>query len=474
MKYKITTVLIKYILVLILLVFPVATSVYSQTISTPTFPFSAVCASPTFNTFNVTFTFSPTASFQSTNQFNLELSDSTGSFANPTILVSSPVGVNTSPKTLTFAIPTTVGGENYKIRIKSTAPVVTSPSSISFPAYYKSHDQQFWINNKVATGTFCPGGGFTLSIDNPTDPSSPAFYPSLTYKWYKNNVLITGTGTSGPSYVATTIGDYRVETNYGTCTSNSYSNIVTVSQGTGTAVVITSSAGNTICSGTPITLSTESGHTYQWSKDGVIISGATSYQYVANQSGTYSVNVNLGGCVSNPSFILQGIQITGAVDLISPGKIVVGETKTITATTNAVNPTYQWYLGTTAIIGATNSSYDVTAAGTYKVVITQTSGCVVSKEVSFVLNGVTDATVIPNLVSPNGDGNNDFWEIPQIYAGADVMILNSQGDIVLKTSDYQNNWPENQINFTSVNPVYYYIISKQGQGEKKGSITLVK
>jgi hypothetical protein len=55
-----------------------------------------------------------------------------------------------------------------------------------------------------------------------------------------------------------------------------------------------------------------------------------------------------------------------------------------------------------------------------------------------------------------------------------VIVLDSRGEVVLQTNDYQNNWPQNQLNFKEVNPVFYYIITTQDQKTRKGSITVIK
>jgi hypothetical protein len=105
-------------------------------IGTPSLGFSQACASSSFNTYNVTFTFSPETSLGASNQFIIELSDSSGSFSNPTVVFTSNAGaVTTSPATLSFALPNTTAGEAYKLRVKSTNPVASSSNSIAFAAY---------------------------------------------------------------------------------------------------------------------------------------------------------------------------------------------------------------------------------------------------------------------------------------------------------------------------------------------------
>jgi len=453
-------------------------------ISTPSLGFSQACASPTFNTYNVTFTFSPETGLGATNQFKIELSDATGSFSNATTVYTSAQGaVTVSPATLSFALPTTTAGESYKVRIKSTAPVATSTGSVSFPAYYKIQDEPFTINNWVSTGIFCSGGSYVLSIDNPGGPAnnSPLQYPSLTYNWFKETSPTTSVFVAtGETLTVNEAGTYFVETNYGTCTSDSYSNRVTVSQASsGDSASISSSLGNPYCSSEgPTTLSTINAVSYQWFKDGTEISGATNQMYTTNEAGVYSVNIDLGSCSTNASIDLQNTGFTSSIDVPEFNTMEQGETLIATVTTDAVNPQFEWYFNGSIIPNEISNSYEATQLGSYKVVVTQTSGCNASSEFVFTISEpYPNVPDIPNLISPNGDGINDTWVIPQNYVSGtntEVMILSSQGKIVLKTSDYQNNWPQSQIDFKDVNPVYYYIIKTQDNKTKKGSITVVK
>ena len=154
-------------------------------IGTPNLGFSQACASESFNTYNTTFIFSPEAGLSTSNQFSIELSDADGDFSDPIILYTSAAGaITASPATLNFSIPEDTAGENYRIRIKSSAPVATSANSASFAAYFKAQDSPFTINNLVSSGAFCTGGSYLLTIDNPGTGSndSPLLYPNRTFK----------------------------------------------------------------------------------------------------------------------------------------------------------------------------------------------------------------------------------------------------------------------------------------------------
>lgn len=453
-------------------------------IGTPNLGFSQACASSSFNTYDVTFTFSPETSLGASNQFIVELSDSSGSFSNPTVVFTSNAGaVTTSPATLSFALPNTTAGEAYKLRVKSTNPVATSSNSVAFAAYYKVQDSPFSINNLISTGAYCSGSSYLLTIDNPGTGSndSPLQYPSLTFNWYKETSPTTSVFVaSGETLSVNQPGTYFVRTNYGTCTSNSYSNRVTVSEATSsTTSSISSSLGNPYCSSEgPTTLSAINGVSYQWYKDGTAISGATGQMYSTNEAGTYSVSIDLGNCETNASIDLENSGFASSIDVSGTNVIQEGETLVATVTTDAVNPVFEWYFNETLIPSATSNSYEASALGSYKVIINQTSGCIASSEFVFILmEAFPNVANIPNLISPNGDGVNDTWVIPQDYVSGtntEVIVLSSQGKVVLQTNDYQNNWPQNQLNFKEVNPVFYYIITTQDQKTRKGSITVIK
>lgn len=88
----------------------------ANTISNPTFTGTTFCSGTTVNV-----SFTSTGIFGGGNQFNVLLSDGNGSFSS-----LQTIGTATSAGSVVCTIPTnTIGGENYRIKVVSTNPVVS-------------------------------------------------------------------------------------------------------------------------------------------------------------------------------------------------------------------------------------------------------------------------------------------------------------------------------------------------------------
>ena len=381
----------------------------AQSIGKPTFQYSGICArgarfvgDPPFDSFLVDFNINSLNLFGAGNKFFLEISDSSGSFATPVVIVL-PTTITATPASLQFIVPSNfVGGENFKFRVKSTNPQLTSPESNAIYAYYKTYIQSFKLNNGDATAVICDNIGTTLKVNSPA-----ATFSNLVYKWFKNGVLIPN--ETGNTYFASTAGSYYAEIFYGSCTQGSpFSSkpaIIVNFSTSGQNITIATVNGNVVSQSAPVQITSSpsvTGFTYQWFRDSVLITGATNAEFTTNLPGTYYMVINNGTC----------------------------EIKS-------------------------NS-----------VVLTQ-----------FVPPVTKISAVVPNLISPNNDSFNDTWELPLEYlegTNTNIQILDSSGNIVFVTDNYINNWPQSTIDFESINPVFYYIITPKDGTILKGTITVVK
>ena len=140
---------------------------------------------------------------------------------------------------------------------------------------------------------------------------------------------------------------------------------------------------------------------------------------------------------------------------------------------------YTWDFGDNSSTNTKNPIHLFNDMGTYTVslVITTNRGCTdkVTKNIEVKLCLDYDLT-ISNLVTPNGDGYNDFWYIENInaYPDCQVSIFNRYGIPVFTTSGYTNNWNGTSEGNQLPDGTYYYVITCQGTEEIfKGHLTIL-
>jgi gliding motility-associated-like protein len=112
----------------------------------------------------------------------------------------------------------------------------------------------------------------------------------------------------------------------------------------------------------------------------------------------------------------------------------------------------------------------------YILTVTDGNGCVGQDSINIEIIENFNL-VVNNLITPDNNGVNDFWEIGNIenYSNANVYVYDRWGVEVLKTTNYQNDW--NGVSGTDQLPdgTYYYIISVPGQEKVyKGGITVLR
>ncbi|MFI5172953.1 MAG: T9SS type A sorting domain-containing protein, partial [Chitinophagales bacterium] len=141
--------------------------------------------------------------------------------------------------------------------------------------------------------SFCSGSNVNLTVVSHTGNS---------LQWKKNGEDIPGATTE--NYTATSKGIYTCQTT--SACAFALSEWIEVEVYKKPNAVITADGPITFCAGESVTLMANlgGGQTYQWYKNGLIISGATSNNYVATTTGNYKclVTKTVSGCSkqSNP------------------------------------------------------------------------------------------------------------------------------------------------------------------------------
>ncbi len=313
------------------------------------------------------------------------------------------------------------------------------------------------------------------------DPGYPANTTfGTTYAW----TLGGNAAGNGPTLVTSANGNYAVTiTNtFGgvNCTATASMNL-TVNT-TPTNVDVT--GDSTICTNTPgassvtLTVNATNGTTYQWSVGGNIITGATNNTYTATSTGVYTAEVTgTGNCRASAA-----------------GNVVIGINPDITvqdSTDNnqdsvlfckgqgipllsVVNPqtgyTYNWsYNG----FSSADPVIVVDAIGNYSVIVTNAAGCTGTDDI-YVVPGVCDVNP-PNVFTPNGDGKNDFFEIPNLldYQTRKLTVYNRWGNEVYSADKYSNDWNGGDLE----GGTYFYVLELYNgiqSSTKNGYLQIIK
>ncbi len=109
-------------------------------------------------------------------------------------------------------------------------------------------------------------------------------------------------------------------------------------------------------------------------------------------------------------------------------------------------------------------------------VVSTVHNCVDS--ISLTVRIVEDSLVFPNIITPNGDGINDYFDIPNLesYLSSQLLIFNRWGKKVFEKEPYlpdNDKWDGQGL----PDGTYFYILKYQGylkEGEAKGSITILR
>jgi gliding motility-associated-like protein len=97
----------------------------------------------------------------------------------------------------------------------------------------------------------------------------------------------------------------------------------------------------------------------------------------------------------------------------------------------------------------------LTALGKYTFVFTNANGCTDTLAVTVVSSTMS----IPDIITPNGDGKNDLFQIKGLsfYPGSQLLIFNRWGNEVYRSDNYQNNWGGSGL----ADGTYFYVLNRK-------------
>ncbi len=232
--------------------------------------------------------------------------------------------------------------------------------------------------------TFCQGGLVALKATTGAGWS---------YQWRFNGNNLNGATDS--IYSAKVSGSYDLVVTNGCGSSTSSTVSVTVnSKPTST---ITANGSTTLCAGKTVDLigPSSAGFSYQWLKDGSMITGANLDTLTANSSGIYQLVLSNGiGCTDTSKGITVTINTLPNASISGSGPFIFcSGGQVILSVPNAVGNTYVWKKDGVVISSATSNSLLVTVGAQYEIDVTNSGGCT-NKQAKTI-------TVFPSLAKPS-------------------------------------------------------------------------
>jgi len=298
------------------------------------------------------------------------------------------------------------------------------------------------------------------------------------YKWYRNDALIEGESNPFLEFDLneSSVGEYKLEITFSDCYS-------VVSQTTNVTIEdfsidITGQDYYEICNGETVSLEADvrdSELKYEWKRNGENISGEKSPVLTVSEPGFYQLFIsNQNGCHAGSRLV----ELSSFDDISGVNNNVFninkGEQIEILAY-GGVN--YEWFVNDILLLEGDDSFvYTPLFDDQISLKIVSEQGC--NKFVDVELNFNEDPVeFIQNLITPNGDGKNDYWVLPSKItknSNIKVTILNRQGSEVYKSENYKNNWSGENNGKQLPSSTYYYVITLDDGNVLTGSVSILR
>jgi gliding motility-associated-like protein len=219
-----------------------------------------------------------------------------------------------------------------------------------------------------------------------------------------------------------------------------------------------------VCENTSILLSASGGTSYSWFPT-TGLSDANISNPIASptQSTIYTVTIRNGLCTTTRTInlnLLKNVSANAGADIT----IVAGQTIELKGTVSGDNAAYLWSPAT-FLDDPTKLNPIATPNTSIMYTLTAQSGCNTSSDNVWIK--VYPKVEIPNTFSPNGDGINDFWNIPSIssFKNISLKVISKNGQVVYETKVYRP-WDGRWNGADLPVGAYYYTLQINDWGQK--------
>ncbi|MGI4872645.1 MAG: gliding motility-associated C-terminal domain-containing protein, partial [Janthinobacterium lividum] len=296
-----------------------------------------------------------------------------------------------------------------------------------------------------------------------------------------------------PTFTSTTLADgdqvqVEVSPTTGFCATGPATAVVTVHLIPVPLPTVTMSSKTVmpVCEGTPLVFSldntTNPGATpaYQWQVDGKDVAGATSPVFsttTLHEGQVVTLNL-IASTICGPKTVASAgvvahVDPTVDVDAGPDQEVMEGDAITLQGTANGTYPV-SWTpaLGLSSVTVLQPRALPPVGTTVYTLAATR-GQCSDTSQVKVLVH---PHLRIPNVFSPNGDGDDDTWQIEHIeeYTNNHVTIFNRWGSKLFETTNYGpgNEWAGTMAGQPAPVGTYYYIVQVKGHAYT-GPLTII-
>jgi gliding motility-associated-like protein len=346
--------------------------------------------------------------------------------ANGTIL-SAPIGFaylwETGETTQTIKIDNPIDGKKYFCELTSaTGCKVDISTLITF---------QEPIINFEASGTCDKSDVFFVNTTTNTDNSTNTFHWDF------------GDGTTSdlenPKHQYASKGDYDVHFSFSNSLGCSYSKARTIKINPNPephltdGIICSDSSGNTVQTYTLDTGLPSDGFSYRWFLNDKLLGDATESTYAASQKGKYSVTAinNSTYCTGEASAMVESIQM--------PSDIVIKLSDAFAdksfVNVEVIGGTGPFMFQLDDLQFQDSNVFSDLSFGEHLITVKDNSNCtLIAKQINIL--------GYPKFFTPNNDGYNDYWNIPNYknLLQAQISIFDRYGKLLKEISPLNIGW----------------------------------
>jgi len=213
------------------------------------------------------------------------------------------------------------------------------------------------------------------------------------------------------------------------------------------------------------------GSVYRWND------GTQGSQLRPQQTGRYTVTVNLDGCEQSDAVDVN-VRPLPRFSLTREAAICVGDNQQtqLRVVPGSADQIVAWTASNTS-----STTLLVSSVGTYSVTVTGSNGCI-ARDAARVVDLCEPRLFAPNAFSPNGDGVNDtFVPLNAYTTDMELRIYNRWGEVIFASTPENPAWDGTYRGEPAQTMVYPYVISYKSQyfperppAVKRGSVLLLR